>query len=180
MRTHSALFIHSTVFPLGAQPCMHLHTHAYVNSHTFTLTRTVALALHAAFDEFCRRVTSSWQIKGARLCLCVSTTVCVHIISVAASVPSRIYSSSNKSIAAQLGCCRLIPREFPGLRSRVGSGKKACWPCRSQMWPLACIRSDKYTVLWSRAALSMSASCLAAEIKASHHWNGPLCKCKWQ
>lgn len=50
--THSALFIRSTVFSLGAQPCMHLHTHAYANSHTFTLTHTVDLASHAVFDEF--------------------------------------------------------------------------------------------------------------------------------
>ena len=39
------------------------------------------------------------------------------------------------------------------------------WP---QMWPLARICSDKCIVLWSTAALSMSASCLAVEIKASH------------
>lgn len=167
--THSALFIRSTVFSLGAQPCMHLHTHAYANSHTFTLTHTVDLASHAVFDEFAAELHQVGKSRGARLCLCVSTNVHVHIISVAASVPSRIYSSSNKSIAAQLGCCRLIPREFPGLGSCVGSGKKACWSCRSQMWPLARIHSDKYIVLWSRAALSMSASCLAAEIKASHH-----------
>lgn len=134
----------------------HEYTHpctwplAFVPSHTYSRSRFAFI-----FDEFTTKLHQVGKIRH------------VHVKSAAAFVQRRISFPSNKGFSIELGCCRLICCELSGLRSCVGVWGNSFWVCRSQMWFLTCILSDKPVVLWSKAALSMSASCLAVEIKAS-------------
>lgn len=139
------LYLFTRLFPHSSYKHAHMqsHIHAHAHLHSYTHTRhALASCSCLAFSLLwiCRRIASSWQI------VCVS--VYLLVIAAWALAQSKTWSPSNKSISTDLAC---LTDALRVLRPCVGLWEMAFWLHRSQMWPHACICSDKCTVLWNGA-----------------------------